>query len=285
MLAGYFSGASGLHYSSQKLEVVSNNLSNANTTGYRRSSFVVRNREPNQRTKWVDSAVRERNPVFNGLQRTGIYKIYGETGPLQATGNNMDIAIPPELKNAFFAVRRAGENDRNTYYTRNGGLTIGFEQPDNPESQSVLYLGGHIALDSTNQPIPINASGGQINIGSDGSVRQGDTPLGELPVYRLNKSNDPNVQAGANLQLLSQMGDSLFKIPDEFSSEINPYRLESGVGNVTRVVSQGVRESSNVNSIDQLLTMMEAKGEYSSNTSAITKQMEGLTKLFQLVRS
>lgn len=282
MLLGFHSNVSGMNYNSEKLDVVSNNLSNTNTAGFRRSLSVMRTRAEHEGTKWVDPAARKRLPDFYGTQRTGVYKVYSDTGTIQETGNNMDIAIPPELKNAFFSVQR-NNGDPTTYYTRNGTLSFGPQDVSNPNSPNVLYLGGHLALDDGNQPIEVDPSLGELGISVDGTVRQGQAIVAELPVYRLNKSSDPNVQQSANLQLLNQMGDSLFKIPPDLQQEFHPNRIEIGEG-VNRVLAQGMREGSNVNPISELVYMMEATKSYSSNASAIEKQMNGLEKLFELVR-
>ncbi|SCA62608.1 hypothetical protein SCG7109_AB_00610 [Chlamydiales bacterium SCGC AG-110-M15] len=282
MLLGFHANVSGMNYNSEILDVVSNNLSNTDTSGFRRSLSVIRSREEHDNSKWVDSDARERLPGFHGVQRTGIYKIYKDTGKLQETGNSMDVAIPPELQNAFFAVKR-NDGDPNTYYTRNGTLSFGLQDISNPNSPNVLYLGGHLALDDGNQAIEIDPSFGELSIGADGQVMQGETAIAELPIYRMNKSPDPNVQQSANLQLLNQMGDSLFRIPPESRQEFNPFRIEIGNG-INRVLVQGMRESSNVNPMSELVHMMEATKSYSSNASAIERQMGGLEKLFELVR-
>ncbi len=285
MLSGYYANVSGMNYNSEKLEVISNNLSNANTTAFRRSLSVVRSRQENSGTKWIENDAGKRLPDISGIQRTGIFKIYKDTGTLQETGNSMDVAIPSELKNAFFSVNRSDPNDRGIYYTRNGTLGFGLLDPRNPDSPNVLYLGGHIALDEARQPIEIDPVNGSLNIGIDGMVQQGNTPIGELPIYRFNKSPDPNSILDANLQQLSQRGDSLYKVPEKLRNEFHPSRIEIGKNGASRLIIQGVREGSNVNPITELVEMMEATKSYSSNANAIGQQVESLTKLFQMVRS
>ena len=211
MLLGFHANVSGMNYNSEKLNVVSNNLSNADTSGFRRSLSVIRTRAEHDLNKWIDPTTKERIPTFYGNERTGVYKIYEDTGRLQETGNSMDVAIPPELQNAFFSVKRNNPNDPTNYFTRNGTLSFGAQDPNNPDSPNVLYLGGHLALDETKQPIEIDPTLGKLTISVDGTVKQGESTVGELPIYRLNKSPDPNTQQGANLQQLHQMGDSLFK--------------------------------------------------------------------------
>ncbi|MFT4552149.1 MAG: flagellar basal body rod protein FlgG [Chlamydiales bacterium] len=285
MLLGFYSGVSGAIYNEEKLEVTSSNLANVDTAGFRRSLLLHHTRDKNGKTNRIDSQVRERLPAQYGVRRSGIYKIYDDTGTLKQTNNPFDVAIPPELKNAFFNVKKIGGNDNETYYTRNGTLSMGLENPSNPDSDTVLYLGGHIALDEAGSPLLVDATAGDLHIGEDGVVRQGETIVGEIPIFRLNRSPDANTQTSANLQQLLQEGESLFKIPPSLKNEFNPFRLEIGENGVTRLLAQGMREGSNVNPINELLYMMEASKGHASNLAGITKQMEGLTKLFQVVRT
>lgn len=285
MLVGFYSGVSGLLYNEEKLAVTSSNLSNVDTSGFRRSLLVLRSRDENSASKWVDSDVRRRVPKFYGIRRAGVYKIYEDTGTLKDTGNPHDIAIPPELKNAFFSVSRTDPLDDQTYYTRNGSISIGPEDTSVPGSPTVLYLGGHIALDESGNPLEVSPNGGELEIGRGGIVRQGGEVLGELPIFRLNKSPDPNIQQSANLQQLLQLGDSLYKVPNGFEREFNPSRIMIGENGVSQLMLQGLVEGSNVNPIDELLHMTEATKSYSSNMSSISSQMDGLEKLFQMVRS
>lgn len=285
MLLGFYSGVSGAVYNEEKLEVTSSNLANVDTAGFRRSLLLHHTRDKNPKTNRIDSVVRERLPQQYGIRRSGVYKIYEDTGALKQTDSPFDVAIPPELKNAFFNVKRTDVNDGDTYFTRNGTLSMGLEDPTNPDSDTVLYLGGHVALDEGGSPLLVDATAGELHIGDNGVVRQGETIVGEIPVFRLNRSPDPNVQTSANLQQLLQVGESLFKIPPSLKNEFTPFRLEIGENGVNRLLAQGMREGSNVNPINELLYMMEASKGHSSNVAAISKQMEGLTKLFQVVRT
>jgi flagellar basal body rod protein FlgG len=284
MLTGYYSSISGVHYNEQKLDVISNNLANMSTPGFRRSMLMVRSREENEFTNRVDRDVKERLPDYYGTQRTGIYKIYKKTGKLQSTGNSFDLAIPPELKNAFFAVRGKDANDPSSYYTRNGSLSLNNIDPKIPGSPSVLYLGNNIALDGNNQPISVDPSLGELKITDDGTIKQGQVEVGKIPVYRLNKSADPTTQVHANLQLLQSKGDSLFQVPEKHQDEFHPHAIEVGVDGVTRTTVQGSKESSNVSTFQELAEMLTAQRTAQASKQAVKDQISSLTKLFQMAR-
>ena len=99
-----------------------------------------------------------------------------------------------------------------------------------------------------------------------------------------NKSQDPNIQKTSNLQALERMGDSLFKIPSQYAREFNPLRIEVGEHGVKDIMKQGALESSNVNIVQEMMEMMSASKSGGANTKAMKMQMDGLDKLFQLVR-
>ena len=285
MLTGFFSGISGMLYNQQKLDVTSHNLANVNTTGFRKSNMVLKTRKENDFTRSLDSAAARRYVSNNGIQRMGVFKNFDKTGELRQTGNSMDLGIVPELKNAFLAVRRPGDNSGKVYFTRNGRLSFGPLDPSNPNSPSVLYASGHVVVDVNNQPIQIDPSAGPLNITEDGNIHQDGNQTGEIPVYRLNATADPRSQQSADLAALRQLGDSLLEIPQGMEDQFYPTEIKVGQGGVNRLMKQGSQEASNVNIFHEMMEMMNSTRGASANMNAIRQQIEGLTKLFELVRS
>ena len=284
MLTGYYTNISGIFYNEQKLAVTGNNIANVDTSGFRKSSLLMRTRESNPFTKTLDRAVAKRNPTEYGIQRSGVYKNYKKPGTLKHTGSNFDVAIDPSHTNAFFSVQKAGDPEKQTFYTRNGTLSIGPQDPKNPDSPSILKIAGHIALDDAGQAIEIDPSQGELRITGEGGIFQGENSIGELPIYRFNKSADPTSQVSANLQTLEQLGDSLYKIPKQWQEEFHPFRVEVGKNGIKRLMTQGSQESSNVNIFSELTEMLNATRGASANQTALRKQLDSLNKLFQLVR-
>lgn len=284
MLTGFFSGISGMLYNQQKLDVTSHNLANVRTTGFRSSDMVHSTRKANPYSQLIDAAARKRYIPANGTERLGVFKSFGKSGQLQHTGNPLDLGIVPELKNAFFAVKRAGEPNSPLLFTRNGKLSIGPLDPNHQNSPSVLYAGGHPMIDLNGQPIEIDPSQGQLEIRSDGIIYQGDNEVGEIPLYRFNDSADPTRQKSAELANLRQVGDSLLQVPEQLKDQFFAKRIRVGEAGVTRLVNQGSQEASNVNIFHEMMDMMSATKGASANATAIRRQLEGLTKLFELVR-
>lgn len=284
MLTGFFSGISGMLYNQQQLDVTSHNLANVGTTGFRQSSMIHSTRKENPFSHLVDSAARKRYIGSNGTERLGVFKSFEKTGQLQHTGDPMDLGIVPELKNAFFAVQRSGDLSGQRFFTRNGKLSLGPIDPTNMNSPTVLHAGGHPIVDLNGQPIQIDPSLGPLKVRPDGFIYQGDEEVAELPLYRLNDSADPTSQNSANLSNLRQLGDSLLQVPEHLNDQFHAKQIRVGEAGVTRLVNQGSQEASNVNIFHEMMDMMSATKGASSNMKAISDQIGGLTKLFELVR-
>ena len=284
MLAGFYSGVSGIYYNEQKLGVVSNNIANAETTGFHSNYLMFRTRKEQPGTAWIDPAAKKRLPDIYGMQREAVFQNTA-SGSIQQTGNPLDLTLAPELQNAFFSVKRTDLKDSETYYTRNGTLSVGKLDETNPSSPNILHIAGSIGTDSNGQPIVINPQAGALSVGADGIVRQGTAIIGQLGIYRLNKSADPAEITPANLQSLVRMGDSLYQIPPLLTNEFHPQIVEIGKNNVNRIVIQGARESSNVNIMNELVETMNITKDAAANQASIAMQADSLTKLFQLVRS
>lgn len=283
MLVGFYSGTSGIYYNDQRLQVATNNLANANTTSFIQDLMVLRTREENPKTKWIDPAAKKRMPTIYGVEREAVFKNF-KPGKMQETGDPMDVALTAEVRNAFFPVKRPDPSDQEVYYSRNGNLSLGF-LPGEVGGPTALYMGENLALGPDGEPILIDGLNGPLDISVDGTIRQRGIEVGQLPVFRFNKIPDPTNQAASNLQSLIQLGDSTFKVPPLLKEEFNPFQISlNQVGNRS-LIMQGMLESSNVEILDGLFELMNSEKGASANLKSMEKQGETLTKLFQVVRS
>jgi len=165
----YYVAAGSLKARSFQLEALSNNLSNADTVGYKteRSFFSVFNKAQGSSrnlpyTKYVNdgTVLAERGIDF-------------AQGTLRPTGRSLDVALDG---NAFLVV----QNPQGTRVTRDGRLQIGPSgQLQNPEGFPILGKNG--------QPVTLNPSGEPITISPDGTLQQGTTVLGQLDLKAYEK--------------------------------------------------------------------------------------------------
>jgi len=163
----------------RELDIVANNIANADTTGFKVEQLMV----------GTEVGARARNdnvrPSVSFVMDTGVGRDYGQ-GALQQTGRTLDFAI--EGEGAFFTLQDgAGEA-----YTRDGAFTL------DPEGRlttqgglPVLADGGEIILDPAL---------GAVSVAPDGSISQNGQPVGRLSVVRFE-----------TLSVLVKSGDGLYR--------------------------------------------------------------------------
>jgi flagellar basal-body rod protein FlgF len=163
----------------RELDIVANNIANANTTGFKVEELMVRT-EPAKPARTVGGA----NPVKFVLD-DGVARDFGQ-GVLAKTGGDFDVAIEGQ---GFFKVSTAG-GER---YTRDGRFTMG------PEGK-LTTQGGAPVLDDGGGEILIDPLKGPVTIARDGTVSQGPERLGKVGVARFD-----------DLASLRKDGDNLYR--------------------------------------------------------------------------
>lgn len=163
----------------RELDIVANNIANANTTGFKVEDLMVHT-EQAKPAKTLDGS----SPVKFVLD-TGVARDFTQ-GAMTKTGGDFDLAIEGK---GFFRVQTAG-GDR---YTRDGRFTT------NPEGQLVTQS-GHPVLDDGGGALTIDPTLGPVAIGKDGIVTQGAIRVGKLAVVR------PD-----DLSSMAKDGDNLYR--------------------------------------------------------------------------
>jgi flagellar basal-body rod protein FlgG len=243
----------GLDAQQTRMAVVSNNLANVNTTGFKKSRAVFEDLLY-QNVRQVGGATSQDTQAPSGLSLgTGVRVVATEKtytqGSLNNTGNSLDIAISGR---GFFQVLMP---DGTLGYTRAGDFQM------NNQGQLVTSSGYAV------QPgINIPQGAQSITIGNDGVVSvllagsSAPTQVGQLQLADF--VNPAGLQPrGENLLVESASSGS--------AQTGNPGL--SGLG----TLNQGMVESSNVNVVEEMVNMIETQRAYEMNTKAIqtTDQM------------
>ena len=159
-------------------------------------------------------------------------KVYTDhsQGIFHKTDNPLDLALEGE---GFFQV----ETPQGRRYTRNGNFRL--------DTQEFLVTqDGNYILDNTQEKIKIEDQGGQIDVGTDGTITVGkgfgNEQKGKIGLV---KFEDPTV--------LAKEGNGLYKVMDNQAKPIEADNIK---------VSQGVLERSNVNSIEEMTKMITTAG-------------------------
>lgn len=250
----------GLEAQQTRMGVVSNNLANVSTTGFKRDRahfedlFYQTVRQPGAQTS-------EDSVLPSGLMRgTGVRVVSTEKlhvqGSVVQTGNSLDIAIEGR---GYFQILRP---DGGIGYSRDGSFKLDGQG-------QVVNSNGYLL--QPNITIPPNAL--SITIGNNGVVsvlEPGNVAPTQVGTIQLADFVNP---AG-----LQPSGQNLFL---ETVSSGAPQITEPGQNGVGSVY-QGALESSNVNVVEEMVNMIETQRAYEINSKAISTSDAMLQRITQL---
>ena len=260
MIRSLWIAKTGMEGQQTKLDAISNNLANVATNGYKRAGVVFEDLMY-QNLRQAGSATSEQSQLPTGLQvglgvRVAASSRNFSQGTLNQTGGNLDIAIEG---NGFFQIQMP---DGTTAYTRDGGFQL------DANGQLVTAAGYQVLPGIT---IPANAR--SVTIAKDGAVSytlQGQATPASAGALQLANFVNP---AG-----LEPLGGNLF---GETASSGTPGAgapASTGLG----ALRQGFVEGSNVNVVEELVTMIATQRAYEMNSKAIQTSDQMLQRLGQL---
>ena len=260
MINSLWISKTGMEAQQMQLDVISNNLANVSTTGFKRASAVFEDLMY-QNLRQVGSNSSEQSQLPTGLQiglgvRTVATSRSFAQGNLQQSGNKLDVAIQG---NGFFQVTMP---DGTTNYTRDGSFQV------DAQGRLVTSSGLPIANGVT---FPANAT--SIAIGADGTVTAqvpGNTAPQAIGTIALASFVNP---AG-----LDPKGQNLYA---ESTASGQPNSGTPGANGLGSLM-QGFVETSNVNVVQELVTMIQTQRAYEMNSKAIQTSDQMLQKLGQL---
>jgi flagellar basal-body rod protein FlgG len=253
--------STGMQAQQTNVEVVSNNIANMTTTGFKRQraefqDLIYQNlRRVGSNSSDSGSIVPSGAQVGLGVKTAAIYRI-NEQGNLQQTSNTLDLAIQG---NGYFQVTLpSGE----TAYTRDG--TFGLA-PDG----TIVTADGYIVQPGVQ--IPTNAT--NVTINTAGQVQT--TVAGQTApqtVRQIQLAVFPN--AGG----LDSQGDNLFLQTAASGNPVTGNPASPGFGSVM----QGFIETSNVNVVSEITNLITAQRAYEMNSRVITASDDMLSTLTNL---
>jgi len=235
MIYGIYQSAAGLQVNQYRQEVLSNNLANVATTGFKHDLAVVRERSVASREDLADPALTD--PTFDQLTGGSLvaptYTSF-EQGTVEHTGNKLDVAIFGE---GFFSVLD-GDAVR---YTRDGRFMV------NADGELVTAAGGYNVLDESGQPLTVGADNSdRVQITASGEVRAGNEVLGKLDVVDFE-----------NERLLRKVGGNLL-----VAMNAEPTKAKA------TLMPQSI-EASTVDPTTTMVAMIEASRAYQLNATLI----------------
>lgn len=236
MNIGLYQSASSLSALERWQDVVSQNITSSQTTGYRKrtinfSAQLAGELQPNSNGRLSRDGGGQ-SFTFPKVN-SGISFVSGETQP---TRREFDVAIQGE---GFFEVK-LGEDE--TAFTRSGEFRMRADRV-------LVTTSGQEVLNTSGDPIILVRGGGPLEINQDGSLFQGAIPLGKLSVQRFEDESKLKPIAGGYFVALEGMEPEAVEKPE---------------------LLQGYLEGSNVASLREMVDMVLISRAYEANQKIIS---------------
>lgn len=240
---------SGLDVHHKSIEVISNNLANANTTGFKRSraEFVELPYENiKQPGAPISSSVE--NPtglvIGTGAKLASNKKIFTDGVQIQ-TNNDLDVAIKGR---GFIQVQIPTNNQ--VAYTRSGNLRL------NSQGQ-VTTSAGYVVQ----PPITIPQGTQQVNIAEDGTISVvSGTSQTEQQIGQFQLADFVNPDG------LLPIGQNLYQETSASGTVVLSNPGQNGIG----ILQQGALEGSNVNIVEEMVGLIESQRAFEVTSKAVT---------------
>ena len=240
MLRGLYTAATGMTVQRNKMDVLTNNIVNASTTGYKQDELISSSFEEvlieRINDPYVVNTSDEVGPYSFGTHIDEVFTNFAQ-GSFEETGTATDLAISGE---GFFAV----ETPDGERYTRDGNFSV--------DQQGYLLTGsGYYVLGDNGR---LNVGTGGFTVAQDGSVTVGGEVSDTIRIVRFEEMTG-----------LRKQGENLYyslngEIPTEDGGE----------------VLQGYLEGSNVDIASEMVDMISVYRTYEANQKILTMTDETL---------
>jgi len=253
--------ATGMLAQQLNVDVISNNIANMTTTGFKRQRAEFQDllyqdlRRAGASSSDAGTIVPSGIQIGVGVKTASVYRI-ADQGGMESTENTYDLAIQGD---GYFRVLMPDGEDA---YTRAGSFQVS-------ATGEIVTQDGFTVLPSITVPqdalsVTINASG-EVQVKLDGQVNLQTVGQLDLAIF-FNESG------------LQPMGDNLYKESTASGAPSVGTPGSTGFG----TVRQGYLESSNVNAVGEITALISAQRAYEMNSKVITTADEMMSVTNQL---
>jgi flagellar basal-body rod protein FlgG len=242
MVKGLYTAYTGMVHQQHRMDVMTNNLANINTNGYKKEGTTSQAFKDMLAFKIKDASENGRLARYLGVNNPGVKIGEGYTdfsqGAFRVTNNTYDLALSGP---GFFTIEytnKAGETS--TKYTRDGNFTIdvnGF----------LVTQDGDYVLDNTGRSIVLDPLSLDTAINYDGTIRQNGAIIAQLGIADFEDYN-----------YLRHFGENYFEAV-EGATDIAP----------TAQIYSGYLEASNVSVVNEMVNMIAIQRAYDVNQRVI----------------
>jgi flagellar basal-body rod protein FlgG len=274
MVKGLYTAYTGMVNEQRRMDIETNNLANANSTGFKEERSVSQSFRDLVGLKIKDYSdapwtARRLGLINPGVKLAGSYTNF-EQGDLESTGNDFDLALNNGIPtkdsnsvndnmgaggNAFFATSfGTGDPDVGALikYTRDGNFTL-------DQDGYLVTPEGNNVLDVNNNPIQIDPLR-DTTIFQDGRIVQDGNVVSTIQVASFD-----------NPQFLERYQDNAFIIGDSPAQVVG---LTAAEANAT--VNQGFLERSNISVVDEMVNIIAIQRNYETNSKAMQAEDDTL---------
>ncbi|MGD8724468.1 MAG: flagellar basal-body rod protein FlgG [Desulfobacterales bacterium] len=262
MIRSLWTSATGMQAQELNIDVISNNLANVNTSGFKKSraefqELLYESMRPAGAASSADTTVPTGIQMGHGTRPSAVQKMFSQ-GDFQNTQNELDWAIEGD---GFFQIELPNGD---TGYSRSGEFKLDADgRIVNPDGFPLI------------PEITVPTDTISISVGLDGTVsvvQAGDATPVEIGNIQLARFVNP---AG-----LRSLGKNLYSPTNASGDEITGTPGEEGLG----TMAQGFLEMSNVSVVDEMVNMITAQRAYETNSKVITTADEMLQMANNLKR-
>ena len=240
--------ASGMMAQQLNVEVIANNLANSNTTGFKGSRAEFQDllyqdeRRVGESSSDAGTTVPTGVQIGLGVRASAVYRVGGQ-GTIQSTGNPFDLAINGI---GYFTIEMP---DGTTSYTRDGSFQV--NQSGNIVTADGYKVSPTITVPANAKSVTIDASG-NVSVLVSGQATPSQVGQVQLATF----INEAGLQA---------LGNNLFA---ETVASGTP-QVGAAASGDRGTLTQGYLEASNVNTVNEITSLITAQRAYEMNSRVI----------------
>ncbi len=243
MVKGLYTAYTGMIQQEHRMDVLTNNLANADTNGYKKEGATAQSFDAMLAYKIKDSSEGYRLAKRIGKNNPGVKIGEGYTdfsqGPLKETGNTYDLALTDK---GFFAIEfKDKQGETSVKYTRDGNFTV-------TEEGYLVTQDGDRVLNPDGKPVKVNTNVADTQINISGQIIQDGKVVDSIQIADFEDYN-----------YLKHYGENYYE-PIEGAEFKEP----------AAKIYAGFLETSNISVVSEMVDMITLSRAYESNQKVIT---------------